>query len=192
MVNVLTSDIGAQTHDEPRYAEFLRPVGAYLDKLLARHVTFCETEEGFVWHCFPHGDVTRPASGMITHGELPRILEQFKSLRHARRGIFGRWQPARNSKRSTSRGDSVCPEGYEEAFRCLGTHLDRAKAMSVLIVELQDKLLVSYRFPVPGFLRRDAHRLEFMSTQHEDHYSRQQIADLIKAARGKRNSLYYS
>jgi hypothetical protein len=185
------TQVGYQTQDEPNYRQVLRPIGAYLDRLQARFVTLGETEDGFVWHCFPNGDLTRPLSGMIAHTDVPLLMDQLKAARRVKRGVFGRRPTAAKPIRIGSRKDTVCPEGYEETFRSLGNKLDVAKAIAVLIVERKDTISVNYHFPTPGYLRRDLSRTEFTSDVHEDNFNRDQVARLIATSRSYRNNRYF-
>ena len=189
---MVVTQIGFQTQDESRYKEFLRPIGAYLDWLQARYVTVCEIDNGFVWHCFPYGDLTKPVSGMIGRDELPRLLERLRKSRRLRKGIFGRRPHSHRRRQPRGAGiDTVCPDGYEEAFRSIGARLDRAKAIAILIVEQRDKLSVNYRFPVAGLLRRDLKRFDISSNQHEDEFNREQLAHLIAMSRSHRHNPFY-
>jgi hypothetical protein len=188
---MVNTQVGYQTQDEPNYRQLLRPIGAFLDRLQARFVTLGETEDGFVWHCFPNGDFTRPMSGMIAHADVPRLMDQLKAARRVRRGVFSMHPPAAKPIKIASRRDTVCPEGYEETFRSLGNKLDVAKAIAVLIVERKDNISVIYHFPTPGYLRRDISRTEFTSDMHEDIFNRDQVARLIATSRSYRNNRYF-
>lgn len=186
-----STQVGYRTQDEAHYRQLLRPIGAYLDRIQARYVTVAETSDGFLWHCFPNADYTRSMSGLIALDDIPGLMDQLRAARKARRGVFGIRPTAARPHRITARKDTVCPEGYEETFRSIGVRLDRAKALAVLIVERKDLLTVNYRYPTPGFLRRDLSRGEFVSDAHEDNFTSTDITQLISTSRSYRNNRYF-
>jgi hypothetical protein len=187
---VASTAIGYMTQDAPQYRDALRTLGAYLDWLHAEYVTLCEIDDGFVWHSFAKGDLTRPVSGMVPHADLARLMSSLKSkrtggIRHANRPVG-----ARRSSTSAHR-QPVCVDGYQETFRTIGARLDRAKALAVLLVESDESLIVNYSYPVPGYLRRDLHRLASSYSQAQDAFTRKQLAEMVVAARGNRNNPFY-
>jgi hypothetical protein len=182
--------VDARAQDEARYRDLLRVVGACLDWQHGRCITVCETGEGMIWHCFSRGDLFRPISGIVPFDHLGQMLERLKQGRRDRRHVFGR-RAAYHQPPAGASGKTACVDGYQETFRTVGARLDIAKASAVLIVEETDRLTVGYRFPVSGFLRRDLTRMEFSSCDHEDHYSRDQLREMVARDRGKRNSRYF-
>lgn len=188
---VVSAKVEHVTQDAPNYKQILRLLGAYFDRVNARYVTLAETEDGFVWHCFPNGDLTRAASGMFAHSDVPNALEQLKSRRQSHTGIFASRRSASKPDRIEWRKSTVCAGGYEETFRSLGVKLDQMRALSILVVERNDCLSVHYYLPIAGYLRRDFSRMAFTGDAREDMYGREQIIDLINTARGWRNNRFY-
>ncbi len=181
--------IGFATQDEPQYRDALRAIGAYLDWLRAEYVTLSEIDDGFVWHSFSRGDLARPVTGMVPHGDLSRLMARLRGERTARRRGAARAGAVR-SARSTRRRP-VCADGYQETFRTIGARLDKVKALAVLLVERDDTLIVNYRYPVPGYLRRDIQRLALSYGQEEDVFTSKQLADMVAEARGNRHNPFY-
>lgn len=182
--------IGYVTQDEPQYRDTLRAIGAYLDWLQAEYVTVSEIDDGFIWHSFARGDLTRSVSGMVPHGELSRLMSRLKHERTGRHANPSRPPGAARSTRSAPH-HAVCVEGYQETFRTIGARLDRVKALAVLLVEQDQKLVVNYRYPAPGYLRRDLYRIASAYGQQQDTFSADQLVEMVTAARGNRNSPYF-
>src|SRR5665213_366902 len=119
-----------------KYKDLLRPIGAYLDFLHARFITVAETEEGFLWHCYPHGNLTQPRSGFIARGNVEALQEEMlKAMQGSGRGWLGKGPRPIKPDRSAQRRKSACPEGYQEALRVLSGKLDDQSAVNVLIIE---------------------------------------------------------
>lgn len=189
-MQVSSAAIGHMTEDEPKYRDVLRTIGAYLDWLQAEYVTLSELDEGFVWHCFSRGDLTRPVSGMVPHGDLARLMGRLKSERTGRWRSRSRPRGAIRPSRS-ARHHPVCADGYQDTFRTIGARLDRLKAVSVLLVEQGDTLVINYSYPIPGYLRRDLHRLALSCAQEQEVFTSKQLAELVAVARGNRNNPFY-
>ncbi|HVA89692.1 MAG TPA: hypothetical protein VNL71_07600 [Chloroflexota bacterium] len=176
-----------------KYRDLLRPIGAYLDFLHARYVTVAETEKGFLWHCYPHGDLTQPRSGFIARGDVGTLQEEMlKAHRPAKSGWFGKGpRSIKLDKKSTQRRKSACPEGYQEALRVLSTKLDDQRAVNVLVVEQKDCLAVRFHGVVPVYLRVNATRADSIPCFRDEQYTGQEMGELTAIARSHRGDRFY-
>ncbi len=182
--------IGFMTQDEPRYREVLRTIGWHLDSIHAAYVTLCEIDEGYIWHCFARGDLTRPVSDTISHADLAGLSSRLRAERTGRNRLPSHATRAARPAKSAPRRP-VCAYGYQETFRTIGARLDRMKARAVLVVERDDTLIINYQYPVPGYLRRDLFRLAQSHDMAQDAFGHKQLVDMVEAARRNRNYRYY-
>lgn len=176
-----------------KYRELLRPIGAYLDSLDARYITLAETEEGFLWHCYPHGDLATPRSGFIAREDVPALQEEMARMRQPakRNGWFGKGsRPTRQDKHGWRR-KSACPEGYQEALRVLSGKLDDQCAVNILVIEQVDCLSVRYHGVVPVYLRINASRADSIPGFRDDQYTGQEMGELTAVARSHRGDRFY-
>jgi hypothetical protein len=175
-----------------KYKDLLRPIGAYLDFLRARYVTVAETEEGFLWHCYPDGDPTKPRSGVIERENVGSLREEIaKALQPAGRRWFSKGAKQVKPDRSAWRRKSACPEGYQEALRVLSVKLDDRCAVNILIIEQKDCLTVRYHGVVPMYLRINATRAESISSFRDEEFTGKEIGELTTVARSHRGDRYY-
>jgi hypothetical protein len=175
-----------------KYKDVLRPIGAYLDFLRARYVTVAETEEGFLWHCYPNGDLTKPRSGAIERENVDSLREEIAAaVQSSRRRWFGKGAKPLKSDRSAWRRKSACPEGYQEALRVLSVKLDDRCAVNILIIEQKDCLAVRYHGVVPMYLRINAVRVEAISSFRDEEFTGKEIGELTALARSHRGDRYY-
>ncbi|HXT37239.1 MAG TPA: hypothetical protein VN837_16820 [Chloroflexota bacterium] len=175
-----------------KYRDVLRPIGAYLDFLRARYVTVAEAEEGFLWHCYPDGDLGTPKSGFIARGEVGSLQEEIaKGQRVAKVGLFGKGPRPLKPDKSKQRRKSACPEGYQEALRVLSAKLDDQCAVNVLVVEQNDCLVVRFHGIVPVYLRMNAMRADSNPGFRDEQYSGQEMSELTAIARSHRGDRFY-
>ncbi len=175
-----------------KYKDVLRPIGAYLDFLRARYVTVAETEEGFLWHCYPDGDPTKPRSGVIERENVDSLREEIAAaVQSSRRRWFGARAKRLQPDRSAWRRKSACPEGYQEALRVLSAKLDDRCAVNILIIEQKDCLAVRYHGVVPMYLRINAVRSDAISSFRDEEFSGKEIGELTALARSHRGDRYY-
>ncbi|MGH2410174.1 MAG: hypothetical protein ACRDGS_07360 [Chloroflexota bacterium] len=175
-----------------KYRDLLRPIGAYLDFLRARFVTVAEAEEGFLWHCYPCGDLSKPKSGFVARGAIGSLQEEIdKAPRAAKGGLFGKGSRPLNSDKSKQRRKSACPEGYQEALRVLSAKLDDQCAVNVLVIEQNDCLAVRFHGVVPVYLRINATRADSIPGFRDEQYSGQEMSELTAIARSHRGDRFY-
>ncbi|HEY8286918.1 MAG TPA: hypothetical protein VIJ28_21215 [Chloroflexota bacterium] len=174
------------------YRDVLRPIGAYLDFLRARYVTVAEAEEGFLWHCYPHGDLSKPKSGFIARGDVGTLQEEMvEAPRAAKGGLFGKGPRPMKLDKSKQRRKSACPEGYQEALRVLSAKLDDQCAVNILVVEQNDCLAVRFHGVVPVYLRINATRADSIPGFRDEQYSGQEMSELTAIARSHRGDRFY-
>ncbi len=176
-----------------KYRDLLRPIGAYLDFLHARYVTVAETEDGFLWHCYSHGDLTQPRSGFISRGHVGTLQEEMLKAQQqpAKGGWFGKDPRPIKLNKSPQRRKSPCPEGYQEALRVLSTKLDDKRAINILVVEQKDCLTVRFHGVVPVYLRVTATRADSISAFRDEQYTGREIGELTAIARSHRGDRFY-
>jgi hypothetical protein len=172
------------------YRQLLRPLGAFFNQLQARYITLAETKSGFVWHCYPHGDLSHSRGGLVCYADIPALLEMLRRER-TRRGLFGLRRSLPKVDPRSFRRHPICPFGYQEMLRSLGAKLDEQQAQAVLIMERDDHILVRYSMPLPTYIRTDAYRATFMTGMHEDVYRPDHLVWLVARARSRRGNLYY-
>jgi len=172
------------------YRRVLRPMGTLLNVLQARYLTLADTAEGLFWHCYPQGNLGRPLGGIVTYGDVPLLIETIGRER-AKRSLFGlRKQPPKIDRHAIRR-HPLCPDGYSELLRSLGTKFDEQRAQQVMVIERDDHLIVRYSMPLPVYIRGDARRAASISGFHEDIYRPQQLGQLISTVRSYRGNPYY-
>lgn len=128
---------GAEVGRERTYQWLLRALGAYLDTAPSGRITLAETPDGFVVRLQNAGTTLDP---VIV--ELPRdaLVEQIHSL----------LQSTRSTTRTRHQGIWWnFPNGHQDFFRSLGFELDEAQAQDVLLDELENELILTYRYPDP-------------------------------------------
>lgn len=117
------------------YQGMLRALGAYLDQEASCRITLVEMPDGFVVRMQRHLHKVEPVAWHIRHEDLQDRLRKLMTdhskrphnIRH--QGIWARF-----------------PNGHQDFFRALGFELDDAGARQVLIDELEDGLLVTYKY----------------------------------------------
>jgi hypothetical protein len=175
-----------------KYKDLLRPIGAYLDFLRAQFITVAETEEGFLWHCYPHGDLAHPRSGFIARGNVEALQEEMiKAIQGSGRGRLGKGSRPIKPDRSAQRRKSACPEGYQEALRVLSAKLDDQSAVNVLIIEQKDCLAVRFHGVVPVYLRINAVRADSIPGFRDEEYTGKEMSELTALARSHRGDRFY-
>ncbi|MGH2344590.1 MAG: hypothetical protein ACRDG4_05150 [Chloroflexota bacterium] len=175
-----------------KYKDLLRPIGAYLDFLHARFVTVAETEEGFLWHCYPHGDLAKPRSGFIARRNVSTLQEEItKAVQLSGRGWLGKGAKPIKPDRSVQRRQSACPEGYQEALRVLSVKLDDQCAVNILIIEQKDCLVVRYHGVVPVYMRVNAIRADSVPGFRDEEYTGKEMSELTAVARSHRGDRFY-
>ncbi|HVC80933.1 MAG TPA: hypothetical protein VNL35_10605 [Chloroflexota bacterium] len=175
-----------------KYRDVLRPIGAYLDFLRARYVTVAEAEGGFLWHCYPDGDLSTPKSGFVARGEVGTLQEEIdRAGRGVKSGLFGKRPRPMKPDTSKQRRKSACPEGYQEALRVLSAKLDDQCAVNVLVIEQHDCLAVRFHGIVPVYLRFQAMRADSSPGFRDEQFSGQEMSELTAIARSHRGDRFY-
>src|SRR5581483_4679994 len=80
------------------------------------------------------------------------------------------------------RSHPVCPQGYEEVLRTLGSRLDAQRALDVLITEMPNQLIVEYSIPAYGAAARYGWVARQANRRHEI-YTRSALEELVAAER---------
>ena len=176
----------------PKYRDLLRPIGAYLDYLEVCSVSVAETAEGFLWHGCLQQDLTKSRGGFIARAEVPVLANDMREAgQRSRRVVFG-WIGGRPKViKGRSRRNSVCPEGYQEAFRVLGPKLDEQSAANVLLIERAEGLVLRFSSMLPHFIRLNRLLTEVPLSFREETYDPRQMDALTVTARSYRGSRYY-
>jgi hypothetical protein len=111
----------------------LRALGTFLDTRPSCRITLAEVPEGFLVR-LQHGlDELEPDIMTFSHNaledQLDLLYQRHRPVLHARhRGVWASF-----------------PSGHSDFFRALGHELDQSGARDILIDELEDGLMVTYR-----------------------------------------------
>lgn len=114
----------------------LRAVGAFLDEEPSCRITMAEVPDGFIVRLQRALHKLEP---QIHHFKRETLLEQLDQLMRQRKAM---------GTRPHHQGVwSYFPNGHQDFLRALGYELDESKARGVLIDELEDGIIVTYRYP---------------------------------------------
>lgn len=127
-------DTTAEPGREQSYQWMLRALGAYLDEESSCRITLAEVEDGFIVRLQRYLHKMEPLVFRLERATLQQELE--------------RRMRDRNPTRTHARHQGVWahfPNGHQDFFRALGYELDEAGARGILIDELEDGIVVTYR-----------------------------------------------
>jgi hypothetical protein len=127
-------DAKAEQGREQSYQWLLRALGAYLDEESSCRITLAEVEDGFVVRLQRYLHKMEPLVFRLERATLQQELD--------------RRMQQRNPSRPPARHQGVWahfPNGHQDFFRALGYELDEAGARGILIDELEDSVVVTYR-----------------------------------------------
>ena len=181
-----TAPIHMLTPDHACYTDMLRAIGRHLDTLRATDVTVFEVQDGLAWQAFPHGDLAHPETAMLSFDQLSHLREHSARQRHARlEGKTGRGH--RHQPRPP-----LCPDGYAETFRSMGSRLDQANAHTVLITECRGTLILSYHTPIPEYRQRSLPANAPDSAHYQNSFSPEQLHEMVKESTHNRRHRLHS
>jgi hypothetical protein len=114
----------------------LRAVGAFLDEEPSCRITVAEVPDGFIVRMQRTVHKLEP---QIHHFKRDTLNEQIDQLMRQRKDL---------GTRPHHQGVwSYFPNGHQDFLRALGYELDDSHAHGVLIDELEDGIIVTYRYP---------------------------------------------
>ena len=125
---------GAEAGHQMTYQWMLRVLGAYLDEAPSCRITLVEQSDGFVIRLQRLLQKVDPVVIQLKHDEIHQQLDRLMQERKASRptvrhpGVWARF-----------------PNGHQDFFRALGFELDRVSAQAVVIDELPDAVVLTYR-----------------------------------------------
>jgi len=125
-----------ETDRPATYQSMLRAIGAFLDAQPSYHIAVAEVPDGFLlrMHRAPH--IPEPMVLHVTRTALVEQLEQLRVTKPRKPALQpGLW--------------SRFPNGHQDFLRALGHELDEASAQSMLLEELEDGIVLTYRYPQP-------------------------------------------
>lgn len=155
-----------QAGRQASYERALRALGAYLDREAKGKFKLIEVPEGFTL-ILQRGS-SRPELHEL-HFPTATLMEQADQLPRNRKLLGSRYQS----------GWSVSPTGHQDFLRALGHELDGSQARTIVLDELECDVLVTYSYLDPGH--------GYQWRKHMIMVDRNQIAAMIKAARGRRH-----
>ncbi len=159
------------------YITSLRILGRLLNGDRGRMATVCEIDQGFLLHYFPSGDPRRVVSRAI-HGAEVMDADDALQGQDGRGGIFG---PRKGTGQRFQKSHPLLPMGYEAFLRALGSNLDRRRASSVLVTELDDTVHVEYTIDRSDFVVRHGQRI-VLPGRREEHYTAAQALTMVERA----------
>jgi len=159
------------------YITSLRILGRLLNGDRGRMATVCEIDQGFLLHYVPSGDPRRVVSRAIHSAEVMDADDALQG-QDGRGGIFG---PRKGTGQRFQKSHPLLPMGYEEFLRALGSNLDRRRARSVLVTELDDTVHVEYTIDRSDFVVRDGRRI-VLPGRREEHYTVAQAGAMVERA----------
>lgn len=128
--------MGAESGRETTYQWMLRAVGAFLDEEPSCRITMVEVPDGFIVRLQRALHKLEP---QIFHFKRDTLVEQLDQLTRQRKAM---------GQRPHHQGVwSYFPNGHQDFLRALGFELDDTRARGVLIDELEEGVLVTYRYP---------------------------------------------
>jgi len=159
------------------YITSLRILGRLLNGDRGRMATVCEIDQGFLLHYVPSGDPRRVVSRAIHSAEVMDADDALHG-QDGRGGIFG---PRQGTSHRFQKSHPLLPMGYEEFLRALGSNLDRRRASSVLMTELDDTVHVEYTIDRSDFVVRHGQRI-VLPGRREEHYTAAQALTMVERA----------
>jgi hypothetical protein len=124
---------------QPSYQQGLGAIGRYLDQYGFEDLILCELDDGFV------GRVTQ--AGKLVEA-IPFPLADLQSMVRQPGGSVG--QSASENRQPRSSGSFIrrVLGTYRDFLSALGGQCDLLQASTILIVELPDEVLVTFRVPM--------------------------------------------
>lgn len=129
---------GRTVSQEISYQTLLRGIGAYLDEEPSCRITLAEVPDGFLVRLQRHLHRLDPVLITFQHESIrAQLMDLMRSrkrtgLRVRHQGIW-----------------ALFPNGHQDFFRALGYELDQRQASYILVDELEDGILVTFRAPDP-------------------------------------------
>jgi len=126
--------VGIEQGRENTYQWMLRAIGAFMDDEPSCRISLVEVPDGFVVRLQRHLHKLEP---IVYQFDRARLLQQLRDL--------GRLRP-KNTNHPRHQGVwADFPNGHQDFFRALGYELDQAEARDILIDEMEDGILLTYR-----------------------------------------------
>jgi hypothetical protein len=126
--------VGAEAGRENTYQWMLRALGTYLDEQPSCRISLAEVSDGFVVRLQRALHKLEP---QVEHFKRDTLVEQLHNLMVQKR------QPAARHQGIWSN----FPNGHQDFFRALGYELDESGARGILIDELEDGIILTYKHP---------------------------------------------
>lgn len=170
-----------------RYKRALRIIGRYLNQRKARVILVAEIEEGYLLHFATDGRLDRLEGFAIHDDDLLDLEHVFRARRGDVRpaGVFAGMQSFFGFRRDEGlqfqRSHAVCPQGYEETLRTLGSRLDMQRAQNIMVTEMPHQIVLEYNTPVYGAAARSGTASK--ANRRNETYSRAALEELIAAER---------
>ncbi len=170
-----------------RYKRALRIIGRYLNQRKARVILVAEIEEGYLLHFATDGRLDRLEGFAIHEDDLLDLEHVFRTRRGDLRpaGVFAGMQSFFGFRRDEGlqfqRNHAVCPQGYEETLRTLGSRLDIQRAQDIMVTEMPHQIVLEYNTPVYGAAARSGTASK--ANRRNETYSRAALEELIAAER---------
>lgn len=138
---------GHESGREDTYQWMLRALGAHLDEEPSCRITLAEGPDGFLVRLQRHLHKLEPLVYVIRRETLRKQLAELGQARKPA-GLRARHQGVW----------ALFPNGHQDFFRALGYELDQRRASMILVDELEDGIVVTYRSPDeerPGEWRKE-------------------------------------
>ena len=128
--------MGVELGREDTYQWMLRAIGAFMDDEPSCRISLVEIPDGFVVRLQRHLHKLDP---LVYHFDRTRLKDQLHALAQQR---------PKSTARPRHQGVwANFPNGHQDFFRALGYELDEASARDILVDEMEDGILVTYRPP---------------------------------------------
>ena len=124
---------------QPSYQQGLGAIGRYLDQYGFEDLLLCELDDGFV------GRVTQ--AGKLVEA-IPFPLADLQSMVRQPGSGAGQGSPADRAPRASGSFVRRAIGAYRDFLSALGSQCDLLQASTILIVELPDEVLVTFRVPM--------------------------------------------